>query len=310
MDDEQNVHSKTDQLAAILDNDAMMDVDEDVDIGEANVDVHVGHAPKKMKVTDIQVEGMCVECEDQPFSLKWYIITVFWSCRATQSVSRLASLVGLVMISEQCFDVFCEVCFQALHRKGQRKSHTSVKVENNSPAALAQAQRAAAAASASAPAQSSASSSDNHAQKYLGDDESDSDDSSDDDAEPRSSSLDAREQKFRQLTIQKPLQDMTPTELGAWYTDRARYIPLRLSLEERKLLRLVQAALNVSDYTDKVDIISYMSSKPKRMAAQLRVRFGFTPKNESPRRSSSGIPNCLCLTNRERDLCRFHLLSL
>eukprot|EP01104_Vermistella_antarctica_P013200 TRINITY_DN3964_c0_g1_i2.p1 TRINITY_DN3964_c0_g1~~TRINITY_DN3964_c0_g1_i2.p1 ORF type:complete len:131 (-),score=44.33 TRINITY_DN3964_c0_g1_i2:183-575(-) len=38
--------------------------------------------------------------------------------------------------------------------------------------------------------------------------------------------------------------------------DRARYIPLRLSLKERKKLRLVEASLNVSDYTDKVDIYS------------------------------------------------------
>ena len=39
--------------------------------------------------------------------------------------------------------------------------------------------------------------------------------------------------------------------------DRARYIPLRLSLKERKKLRLVEASLNVSDYTDKVDIYRY-----------------------------------------------------
>jgi len=38
---------------------------------------------------------------------------------------------------------------------------------------------------------------------------------------------------------------------------RAKYIPVRLNLKERKMLRLLEAALQVSEYTDKVDIISF-----------------------------------------------------
>jgi hypothetical protein len=55
-----------------------------------------------------------------------------------------------------------------------------------------------------------------------------------------------------------------------WFVERAKHIPVRLTLGERKYLRLLEAALNVSEYTDRVDIISYGASKAKRIVAQIK----------------------------------------
>lgn len=41
---------------------------------------------------------------------------------------------------------------------------------------------------------------------------------------------------------------------GDWFLERSRYIPLRLTHEERKFLRLLQGVLKVSTYVNKVDL--------------------------------------------------------
>jgi len=51
--------------------------------------------------------------------------------------------------------------------------------------------------------------------------------------------------------------------------ERTKYIPLRLNSKQRKQLHLLEAALSVSDYTGKVDILSY-EKKSKRIYEQLK----------------------------------------
>ena len=59
------------------------------------------------------------------------------------------------------------------------------------------------------------------------------------------------------------------TALSENMLERAKYVPMRLSLAERKVLRLVEAGLRVSEYTDKIDILTY-TSKTKRIHAQIK----------------------------------------
>eukprot|EP01122_Echinamoeba_exundans_P008345 TRINITY_DN2751_c0_g3_i1.p1 TRINITY_DN2751_c0_g3~~TRINITY_DN2751_c0_g3_i1.p1 ORF type:complete len:705 (+),score=190.15 TRINITY_DN2751_c0_g3_i1:161-2275(+) len=258
--------SKSDALNAILERDDM-----DIDTG----------AEQQQKIVtvaeDVHLPGMCAECEDQPFSV----------------------------LCDACGDNFCIVCFQSLHKKGKRRTHVLKPIENTHYPKEAAAQhsqiashgQAKPAADAPAPVASetpqqsqqadamsvSASSSQQAVVDENGEPVSPKRTKlvegydSDDDANPTASSSStditgaaASSAATVSSSLQAPrLEDKTLTESGAWFSERALYIPLRLTYDERKSLRLVQAALNVSEYTDKVDIVTW-GSKTKRMAAQLK----------------------------------------
>jgi len=128
-------------------------------------------------------EGFCVDCKHQRAKVK----------------------------CQECNDMYCKVCFQMLHRKGNRASHTAVKL----------------------PASLTASSSANASSMEL-----DADDT--------------------------PLASFAPesgSNPGNWFAARAKYIPMRLTMVERKQLRLLEAALSVSNYTDKIDTLALKKAK-------------------------------------------------
>lgn len=72
------------------------------------------------------------------------------------------------------------------------------------------------------------------------------------------------------LSIALSSQPVLGSNPGEWFVERCKYIPVRLTLAERKFLRLLDAALQVSEYTDKIDTLGFGLSKAKRIVYQIR----------------------------------------
>ncbi|KAJ3352177.1 hypothetical protein HDU91_006029 [Kappamyces sp. JEL0680] len=176
--------------------------------------------------TASQVDGMCIECGDQP----------------------------AVVYCEQCADV----CFTHQHRKGTRTKHSVKKLKGTDPVADATVPSTAQGLKATifrtfnlggtaAPPQPVSQTPD---QDMDGDDE-------------KLLATDFVASQLPSLNAQ--------ASQGGSFLERSKFIPLRLTYEERKFLRLLEAGLGVSEYTDKIDILSsYMSSKSKRIVVQIK----------------------------------------
>lgn len=135
---------------------------------------------------------------------------------------------------EQCLDNYCEVCFQSQHKKGKlRKKHTCKKLlsEEKSVKPL----------------------NDNSINLINVGQENE-------EVDLENINYDISKSVFTMSDVQN---------VGEWFIERSKYIPLRLTFEERKYLRLLEATLNVSEYTDKIDIISY-KSRAKRIVSQIK----------------------------------------
>jgi hypothetical protein len=137
----------------------------------------------------------------------------------------------------ECKEDFCEVCFDYIHRTGTRRLHVT------------------------RPFQRPVKQLDHKDVRS----QNDGDDANSNDEDSEANISDASN------TIAATRGDVVSdtSQLLVRVREHSKYIPMRLTAEERKLHRLLEAALNVSEYTDKVDILLY-TSKTKRMVAQLK----------------------------------------
>ncbi|KAH9020777.1 hypothetical protein EDB84DRAFT_1275255 [Lactarius hengduanensis] len=146
---------------------------------------------------------------------------------------------------ETCMDDYCDVCFSAQHRKGSRKKHTAkpLAAEEKTP---------------SKPSQNGVVHDEPDAQEV---------EMEDGDAEGE---VDAVSPSAPISDIVLSSQPALGSDPGEWFVERSKYIPIRLTLGERKYLRLLDAALQVSEYTDKIDTLGFGLSKAKRIVHQIR----------------------------------------
>ncbi|KAJ3785180.1 hypothetical protein GGU10DRAFT_387667 [Lentinula aff. detonsa] len=142
---------------------------------------------------------------------------------------------------ENCADAYCDVCYSAQHRKGSRTTHKTKALDVTQKAVEKAKDQV----------------------EAKGDEHMDvvEDDDADEELEQNTSAIPAQP---------SGAQPAIGSTVGEWFVDRSRFIPLRLTLGERKFLRLLEAALSVSEYTDKIDTLSFGQSKAKRIVAQIK----------------------------------------
>ncbi|KAI0832775.1 hypothetical protein BC628DRAFT_1309430 [Trametes gibbosa] len=153
---------------------------------------------------------------------------------------------------ETCSDNFCEVCFAAQHRKGSRKRHAT------RPLAGPHDKRAKTEEGKAA---------NGHA---VNGDEMHIDDAAEEDSDAELEQPAEQASSSAKIDIVLSAQPTPGSAVGEWFVERSKFIPLRLTLQERKFLRLLEAALNVSEYTDKIDTLGFGLSKAKRIVQQIR----------------------------------------
>ncbi|KAJ2715405.1 hypothetical protein H4R19_001223 [Coemansia spiralis] len=156
---------------------------------------------------------------------------------------------------EQCQEDFCDVCADMIHRTGRRRQHVLTKI-------------AAAPAATDAPMDTIDEVAADAAPAADEDVSAAPDVEMQGEAEASMHMSGAISVSFSAHSGKVETSGEGPS-FADWITERAKYIPLRLTLKERKYLRLLEAALSVSEYTDKIDVLMY-GNKAKRMVAQIK----------------------------------------
>lgn len=149
------------------------------------------------------------------------------------------------LICLNCDEEFCQVCFDYLHRTGKRKDHN---VQYLVPITQII--------------------SEEEARKH----QKDTGASGNNDETTKSIPAENRNENENENAPESEMPAETSNNAAhsnEKILKNAKFVPMRLSLEERKLFRLLDAALEVSEYTDRVDIYSF-SSKAKRIVKELR----------------------------------------
>ena len=153
------------------------------------------------------------------------------------------------MYCNQCEEQYCEVCYHNLiHRTGKRKTHTYKLLHPESELQHSSSQ-------VHLPHLTS------NGQNGHKADEDDGDDTP---------MTDARLSAELEVGAANPYTTPAALKYGKYLRERARYIPLRLTASERQLLHLLTAALSVSEYTSRVDILPTHITRTKRMVIQLK----------------------------------------